>query len=123
MVTGWSLRVGSSVVPAAFISCTIAFPREVTRSDTSVTAPFPMSAEGGTVVTEPTQEPARVFSLSKDFCAPDGVAAVVSAANAAVASRTTNTESAMSGFILSLLSVSESLFRGYGGSRFDQWLR
>src|SRR5258708_7427412 len=34
MVTGWSYLVGSSAEPASFISCTSAFPLEVTRSST-----------------------------------------------------------------------------------------
>src|SRR5258708_33461526 len=106
MVTGWSYLVGSSAEPASFISCTSAFPLEVTRSSTC-TGLSPQSGWGGVAVTGPCQEPARVFSLSKDFCASDWVAAA-SDANALAAIRTNRTENAMRDFI----SVSPySLFR------------
>src|ERR1700693_13614 len=68
--------IGSSGLPSPVISCTIAFPMEVTRSEACVILPS-MSACGGTVVTWPSQEPARVFSLSKDFCASDWAKAKV----------------------------------------------
>src|SRR5205807_1573776 len=71
MVIGSSL-VGSSGVPGCFISCTRALPLEVTRNVTymglSSMAAF---ASGRSVVIAPFQVPARVFSLSKDFCASD----------------------------------------------------
>src|SRR6516165_10719977 len=71
MVSGWSYLAGSSGVPASFISCTSAFPREVTRSETC-TGLSPQSGCGGSAVTGPCQVPARVFNVSNDFCASDG---------------------------------------------------
>src|ERR1700731_2861188 len=71
MVTGWSYFVGSSGFPVSPISCTNALPREVTRSETSPIAPFPISFTGGSVVIVACQEPARGLSWSKDFCASD----------------------------------------------------
>src|SRR5947209_2366746 len=71
MVIGSSL-VGSSGVPGSFISCTSALPLEVTRNVTYMGLPSKAAfAAGRSVVTEPFQEPARVFSLSNDFCASD----------------------------------------------------
>jgi hypothetical protein len=43
---------------------------EVSRNVTCMDLPS-ISACGGMVVTRPSQEPVRVFSLSKDFCASD----------------------------------------------------
>src|SRR5215831_10860960 len=71
MVSGWSYLAGSSGVAVSFISCTSAFPREVTRSETW-TGLSPQSACGGSAVTGPCQVPARVFNVSNDFCASDG---------------------------------------------------
>src|SRR5260370_17470040 len=62
--------IGSSGLPAPVISCMSALPMEVTRSETCVSLPS-MSACCGTDVTWPSHEPARVFNLSKDFCASD----------------------------------------------------
>src|SRR5437764_15295414 len=71
MVIGSSL-VGSSGVPGSFISCTSALPLDVTRNVTYMGLPSKAAfAAGRSVVTEPFQEPARVFSLSNDFCASD----------------------------------------------------
>src|SRR5690349_19573057 len=68
MVTGWSYFIGSKGVPASCISCTSAFPLEVTRS---VISSLALSTSGfdGVAFTEPRQVPARVFSSVKDFCA------------------------------------------------------
>src|SRR6267142_2419109 len=60
--------MGSSGLPNPFISCRSALPMDVTRSVTcrdlpSRSVPVPEST--------PSQEPARLFSLSKDFCASD----------------------------------------------------
>src|ERR1700686_630086 len=74
MVTGWSYLVGSKGVPASCISCTRAFPLEVTRSETWMGLFMSISAIGGSSVTEPCQVAARVFSLSKDFWASDWAA-------------------------------------------------
>src|ERR1700727_976654 len=52
--------IGSSG-PPPLISCRMAEPMEVTRSETCRGAPSMV----------PSQEPARAFSLSKDFCASD----------------------------------------------------
>src|SRR5258708_11164280 len=62
--------MGSSGVPAPDISCMSALPMEVARSETCMSLPS-ISPCGGTGVTWPFHEPARVFSLSKDFCASD----------------------------------------------------
>src|ERR1700674_1064540 len=64
---------------------------EVTRSETCMCLPS-ISALGGNVVMRPSQEPAKVFSLSKDFCASD-------CAKAVAASRTNRTESAIRDFM------------------------
>src|SRR5258707_15745228 len=53
--------IGSSGLPVGFISCISAFPIEVTRSEISMGFPPKVLS----------QEPARLFSLSKDFCASD----------------------------------------------------
>src|SRR5882672_12068911 len=68
--------IGSSGLPAPVISCMSALPMEVARSETCMSLPS-ISACGGRVVTWPCQEPARVFSLSKDFCASDCAKATV----------------------------------------------
>src|ERR1700689_406300 len=65
--------IGSSGLPAPVISCMIAFPIDVTRSD-ACTCLLSISGLGGCVLTVPSHEPAKVFSLSKDFCASDGCA-------------------------------------------------
>src|SRR5260370_24382161 len=62
--------IGSSGRPAPVISWMSALPMDVTRSETCVSLPS-MSACGGTDVTGPSHQPARVFILSKDFCASD----------------------------------------------------
>src|SRR5258705_711846 len=62
--------MGSSGLPAPVISCMSALPMEVARSETCMSL-HSMSGCCGTVVTWPSQEPARVFSLSKDFCASE----------------------------------------------------
>src|ERR1700730_2320679 len=53
-----------------------AFPMEVVRRETCMSWPS-MSPFGGRVVTRPSQEPVRVFNLSKDFCASDWAKATV----------------------------------------------
>src|SRR6266496_3675984 len=93
MVTGWSYLVASSTVPASCISCTSALPREVTRNEISE-SDFPISCIGGSTVTGPCHFPAKVFMVSKDFCASDFGAVVFCAsvwakATAVSASRTT----------------------------------
>src|SRR5690349_4675556 len=70
MVTGWSYFVESRGVPGSCISCTRAFPLEVTRSVISNLA-LSTSGAGGVAFTEPRQVPARVFSWSNDLCASD----------------------------------------------------
>ena len=60
--------MGSSGRPAPVISCSSAFPIEVVRSVTCMILPS-ISGVGGTVVTRPSHEPARVFILSNDFWA------------------------------------------------------
>src|SRR5947209_3163433 len=77
MVTGWSYFVGSSGSVAPFISCTSAFPRDVTRNETSIFA-FPISCCGGSTVTPPSHLPARVFMVSKDLSASEGAAGLAS---------------------------------------------
>src|SRR5438309_1895809 len=62
--------MGSSGRPAPVISCMRALPIEVVRKVTVMSLPSIAGSEG-TVVTRPSHEPARVFSLSKDFCASD----------------------------------------------------
>src|ERR1035438_4200755 len=62
--------IGSSGRSAPVISCTIALPMEVTRRE-PFTALLSMSGDGGSVVTRPSQVPARVLSLSKDCFASD----------------------------------------------------
>src|ERR1035438_7320446 len=94
---------------------------EVRRSETCMSLPS-ISACGGRVVTWPSQEPARVFSLSKDFCASDGVAAA-SAAKAVAAIRTNTTESAMRDFMFSVLLFSFSaVAKIFWRTRFQQEL-
>src|SRR5580704_18629440 len=61
--------IGSSG-PSPRISCTRALPMEVTRNVTCINLPS-MSEFWGTVVKWPSHEPARLFRLSKDFCASD----------------------------------------------------
>src|ERR1700728_3359056 len=61
---------GSSGLDSSVISWTIALPMEVTRRERCAGLPS-MSGCGGTVVTWPSQEPARALRLSKDFCASD----------------------------------------------------
>src|SRR5260370_13841090 len=73
---------------------------EVARSETCVSFPS-MVASCGTVVTWPSQEPARVFILSKDFCASDWVVAAA-AAKAVAAIRMNTTEVAMRDFMVSV---------------------
>src|ERR1700693_5299156 len=68
--------MGSSGLPAPVISCISALPMDVGRSETCMGLPS-MSACGGTVVTWPSHEPARVFSLSQDLCASDWAKATV----------------------------------------------
>src|ERR1051325_5718630 len=72
--------IGSSGLPPPVISCMSAFPMEVARSVTCIDFPS-ISACGGTVVTWPSQAPARVFSLSKDFCASDWAKDIVQSDN------------------------------------------
>src|SRR5215470_1064732 len=72
MVIGSSLA-GSSGVPGFFISCTRAFPRDVTRSETQPSPPMP--ACGGSTLSAPFQVPARLFSRAKDISALDFCAA------------------------------------------------
>src|ERR1051326_4279977 len=71
MVTGWSASLPS--VPSAFglpiISCLSALPLESTCRSTCMVSG--MSGTGGVVVPWPSHVPARVLSLSKDFCASD----------------------------------------------------
>src|SRR5215471_767908 len=62
--------IGSSGRPAPFASCISALPMEVTRNQTCACLPS-TSARGGLVFTSPSQDPARVFSRSKDLCAFD----------------------------------------------------
>src|SRR6267154_3395274 len=81
---------------------------EATRSETFASVPS-MSACCGTVVTGPSQEPARVFILSKDFCASDWAKAVA-------AIRTNRRESAMRDFMFSVLLI---LLRCIGGNHLD----
>src|SRR5574340_20017 len=69
MVTGWS------GIPETDNSCTSAWPLEVTRSENCANLPSTVGS-CGKVVSWPTHEPARVFSLSKDFCASDGTTGV-----------------------------------------------
>src|SRR5580658_1379107 len=69
MVTGWSYLAASSGVPASCISWTSAFPLDVTRIEMCEVTPFEISGCGGSTVTGPSQFPARVFIVSKDFCA------------------------------------------------------
>src|SRR5271169_2935171 len=71
---GWSYFVASNGVPASWNSCTIAFPREVTRSERCIGLPPDISGISGTV-TGPSHSPARVFMVAKDFCASEGTAA------------------------------------------------
>src|SRR5271165_6281813 len=66
--------MGSSGLSGMFISCIIAFPMDVTRRLACANLPWTVGS-GGSVVTRPSQEPARVFSWSKDFCASDWAAA------------------------------------------------
>src|SRR5262245_35916714 len=49
----------------------IAFPMEVTRSETFVIVPGFISACGGVVVIGPSHVPVIVFVTSNDFCASD----------------------------------------------------
>src|SRR5690242_4231661 len=77
MVTGWSYFVGSSGSVAPFISYTSAFPRDVTRNETSIFA-FPISCCGGSTVTAPSHLPARDFMVSKDLSASEGAAGLAS---------------------------------------------
>jgi hypothetical protein len=51
------------------------------------------------VVTAPSQVPARLLILSKDFCASEVAVAAASAAKAAAAIKTNTTEIAMRDFI------------------------
>src|SRR5580698_3348945 len=99
MVTGWSYLVASNGVPASCISCTSAFPLEVTRSETCILAPDISGASG--TVTTPSHSPARLFKVVKDFCASDGVVAT-SAAKAVAATRRNKREIAMRDFMLIL---------------------
>src|SRR5215469_13974553 len=71
MVTGWSASLLSvaSFFGLPVISCLIALPLEITCRSTRMI--LGMSGTGGFVVPRPSQTPARVFSLSKDFCASD----------------------------------------------------
>src|SRR5205823_2665010 len=71
MVTGWSWRVGSSCVPTSAISCTSAFPLDVTRIVICVGLLVSISACGGSTANRPCQVPARVFNWVKDFSASD----------------------------------------------------
>src|SRR5260370_32409358 len=120
MVTGWSYRVGSSGFPTSCISCTSAFPREVTRSETCDIVPFPISCSGGSVVIEACQEPARVFSWSKDFCASDfwvSVFCTPDCAKATVESDSRTTDSIMrSDFMFHSPQKFISLLSGQGYS-------
>src|ERR1039458_5888354 len=104
--------IGSSGLPAPVISCMIALPMEVTRS-VACTSLFSISGFRGTLVTRPSQEPARVFSLSKDFCASDWAKVRVQSDI-----RTNRTEGAMRDFMFSVLlnssfldAVPEALWR------------
>src|SRR5215813_7918697 len=72
MVRGCSYCVGSSGLSGSCISCTSAFPLEVTRIVTCVCVPFPMLGSGGSVVTEPCHVPERLLSRLKDFWASVG---------------------------------------------------
>src|SRR6059058_2929110 len=67
--------IGSSGRPPPVISCRSALPIDVTRRVTCMDLPS-ISACGGTVATLPSHVPARVLSLSKDFCASDCANAV-----------------------------------------------
>src|ERR1700722_16068668 len=59
--------IGSSALPAILISCISALPMEVTRRETCMGLPSKV----------PSQEPAKVFNSSKDFCASDCAKATV----------------------------------------------
>src|SRR5215469_9409064 len=58
--------IGSSGLPSILISCTIALPIEVTRSESCACLPS-TSGSGGVVVTVPCHDPASVLSTAKDF--------------------------------------------------------
>src|SRR5271156_3159657 len=75
--------IGSSGLPAPLISCMIALPMDVTRSVAWIVLPS-ISGCDGKVVTRPSQEPASVFSLSKDTCASDFCASAVGVIGALV---------------------------------------
>src|SRR5215469_14768730 len=66
----YSMVMGSSCRPAILASCISALPMEVVRRVTWIDLPC-TSGVSGVVVMVPSQEPARAFSLSKDFCASD----------------------------------------------------
>src|SRR5580704_2597595 len=104
MVTGWSYLVASNGVAASCISCTSAFPLEVTRSERCILAPDISGASA--TVTGPSHSPARLFMVVNDFCASDGTGVAASTAKAVAAIRTNRTESAMRDFILILLLIS-----------------
>src|SRR3954468_6778321 len=53
-----------------------ALPMEVTRNETCISLPS-ISGAFGSVVTFPSHVPARLFNLSKDFCASDCATAMV----------------------------------------------
>src|SRR5580704_566344 len=60
--------IGSSG-PSPLISCTSAVPMEVTRSVACISSVLVSAC--GKIVRWPSQEPARLFRLSKDLCASD----------------------------------------------------
>src|SRR5215831_19135210 len=62
--------IGSSGLPSILISCTIALPIEVTRSESCACLPS-ISGWGGVVISLPCHEPANVLIKSKDFCPSD----------------------------------------------------
>src|SRR5579864_3054028 len=65
--------MGSSGLPCSLISCMSTFPKDVTRN--VMCADLPCTSDGGVVVTVPSQEPARLFMVAKEFCAWDGTEA------------------------------------------------
>src|SRR6478672_11133171 len=70
MVMGWSGSfLGLAFFALPIISCLSALPLEVTSRLIRIISG--MSGTGGVVVPWPSQVPARVLSLSKDFCASD----------------------------------------------------
>src|SRR5580704_11974557 len=69
--------MGSSGLPAMLISCMSALPIDVTRIEVCIGLPS----------TVPAHDPARVFRLSKDFCASDWAKAAVGSPSNTTASR------------------------------------